>query len=106
MADKLNMSKEAIEQENYLKKVGKKNKKKDQSKDQSNVLGILSIVFGVIGLFALSLLFGIVGLVCGIKGLGRENNTTVSTIGIVFSIISLGKALLIFFGLMSVASLF
>jgi hypothetical protein len=47
-----------------------------------------------------------VGLVCGIKGLGRENNTTVSTIGIVFSIISLGKALLIFFGLMSVANLF
>ena len=63
-------------------------------------------MFGVIGLFAFGFLFGIVRLICGIKGLDREQNTTVSTIGIIFSIISLLKSLLIFFGLMSVASLF
>ena len=108
MIEKLNFYKEAIEQEKRLKEISRKNKKNKNNKDQSNILGILSIVFGIICLFAFGFgfLFGIVGLICGIKGLDREQNTTVSKLGIIFSIISLFLSLLIFFGLISIASIF
>tara|TARA_Y100001960_G_scaffold324910_1_gene406268 strand:- start:979 stop:1254 length:276 start_codon:yes stop_codon:yes gene_type:complete len=76
-----------------------------RKKDQSNLLGILSIVFGVVGLFLFGLVFGTVGLICGIIGRKKDENKTLSLIGIIFSSISLFLSILVFFGLIAFFSM-
>ena len=73
--------------------------------DKSNLFGILSIVFGVVGLFVFGLLFGTIGLVCGIMGRTKDENKTLSLIGIIFSSISLFLSILVFFGLIAFFSM-
>ena len=75
-----------------------------KKKDPSNVLGIISIVLGIIGIFFWGLLFGTIGLVCGIIGRGKDENKTLSTIGIVLSVFALLTSVLVMFGLVALFS--
>ena len=81
-------------------------KKRILKKDKSNILGILSIVFGSVGLIVFGFLFGIVGLICGIIGHKKEENQTLSIIGIILSSISLFLSILVFFGIIAFFSFF
>lgn len=81
-------------------------KKRILKKDKSNILGILSIVFGSVGLIVFGFLFGVVGLICGIIGHKKEENQTLSIIGIILSSISLFLSILIFFGIIAFFSFF
>ena len=81
-------------------------KKRILKKDKSNILGILSIVFGSVGLIVFGFLFGIAGLICGIIGHKKEENQTLSIIGIILSSISLFLSILVFFGIIVFFSLF
>ena len=74
--------------------------------DKSNLFGILSIVFGVVGLFVFGLLFGTIGLVCGIMGRTKDENKTLSLIGIIISSIAVFLSLLVVFGLLSFFGMF
>ena len=74
--------------------------------DKSNLFGILSIVFGVVGLFVFGLLFGTIGLVCGIMGRTKDENKTLSLIGIIISSIAVFLSLLFVFGLLSFFGMF
>ena len=74
--------------------------------DKSNLFGILSIVFGVVGLFVFGLLFGTIGLVCGIMGGTKDENKTLSLIGIIISSIAVFLSLLVVFGLLSFFGMF
>ena len=78
-------------------------KKKDlnSKNDKSNVLGILSIVFGSVGLIIFGFIFGIVGLICGIIGHKKDENKTLSIIGIILSSISFFLSLFVFFGVIA-----
>lgn len=71
-------------------------------KDESNILGILSIVFGVIGIFVFGLLFGTIGLVCGIIGRGKDENKTLALIGIILSAVAILFSVLAVFGLFAI----
>ena len=73
---------------------------------KSNLFGILSIVFGVVGLFVFGLLFGTIGLVCGIMGRTKDENKTLSLIGIIISSIAVFLYLLVVFGLLSFFGMF
>ena len=75
-------------------------------KDKSNILGILSIIFGSIGLIIFGFIFGIAGLVCGIIGYKKDENQTLSTIGIVLSTISIFLSIFVFFGIIAFFSFF
>ena len=81
-------------------------KKRILKKDKLNILGILSIVFGSVGLIVFGFLFGVVGLICGIIGHKKEENQTLSIIGIILSSISLFLSILIFFGIIAFFSFF
>ena len=74
--------------------------------DKSNLFGIQSIVFGVVGLFVFGLLFGTIGLVCGIMGRTKDENKTLSLIGIIISSIAVFLSLLVVFGLLSFFGMF
>ena len=73
-------------------------------KDSSNVLGIISIVLGIIGIFFWGLLFGTIGLVCGIIGRSKDENKTLSTIGIILSAFAIITSILVMFGLVALFS--
>ena len=75
-----------------------------QNKDSSIVLGIISIVLGIIGIFFWGLLFGTIGLVCGIIGRKKDENKTMSTIGIVLSALAIISSILVMFGLIALFS--
>ena len=77
---------------------------KKQKKDSSNVLGIISIVLGIIGIFFWGLLFGTIGLICGIIGKGKEENKTLSIIGIVLSVFAILTSELVIFGIVALFS--
>ena len=77
---------------------------KKQKKDSSNVLGIISIVLGIIGIFFWGLLFGTIGLICGIIGKGKEENKTLSIIGIVLSVFAILTSVLVIFGIVALFS--
>ena len=77
---------------------------KKQKKDSSNVLGIISIVLGIIGIFFWGLLFGTIGLICGIIGKGKEENKTLSIIGIVLSVFAILTSVLVLFGIVALFS--
>ena len=77
---------------------------KRQKKDSSNVLGIISIVLGIIGIFFWGLLFGTIGLICGIIGKGKEENKTLSIIGIVLSVFAILTSILVIFGIVALFS--
>tara|TARA_B100001121_G_scaffold63991_1_gene56176 strand:- start:572 stop:823 length:252 start_codon:yes stop_codon:yes gene_type:complete len=77
---------------------------KKQKKDSSNVLGIISIVLGIIGIFFWGLLFGTIGLICGIIGKGKEENKTLSIIGIVLSVFAILTSILVIFGIVALFS--
>jgi len=79
-------------------------KKKLNTKDSSNALGIISIVLGIIGIFFWGLLFGTIGLVCGIIGRGKDENKSISTIGIILSVIAILSSVLVMFGLVALFS--
>ena len=79
-------------------------KKKLDTKDSSNALGIISIVLGIIGIFFWGLLFGTIGLVCGIIGRGKDENKSISTIGIILSVIAILSSVLVMFGLVALFS--
>ena len=81
-----------------------KSKKKTITKDSSNTLGIISIVLGIIGIFFWGLLFGTIGLVCGIIGRGKDENKSISTIGIILSVIAILTSVLVMFGLVALFS--
>ena len=78
-----------------------KKKRSNSKNDKSNVLGILSIVFGSVGLIIFGFIFGIAGLVCGIIGRKKDENKTLSIIGIVLSSISIFLSIFIFFGVIA-----
>ncbi len=78
-----------------------KKKRSNSKNDKSNVLGILSIVFGSVGLIIFGFIFGIAGLVCGIIGRKKDENKTLSIIGIILSSISIFLSILIFFGVIA-----
>jgi|TARA_B110000114_G_C14869037_1_gene308043 hypothetical protein len=80
-------------------------KKTRIKKDKSNILGILSIVFGSVGLIVFGFVFGIAGLICGIIGYKKEENQTLSIIGIILSSISLFLSILVLFGIIAFFSL-
>ena len=82
----------------------KMSKKKFNTKDSSNALGIISIVLGIIGIFFWGLLFGTIGLVCGIIGRGKDENKSISTIGIILSVIAILSSVLVMFGLVALFS--
>ncbi len=102
---KINISKEFIEQEERIKELSKKNKKKNNN-NKGNLLGILSIVFGILGLlnFGFGFLFGVFGIACGFLGMSRDENGTVSIIGTILSFISIILSMLIYFGFKSLFS--
>jgi hypothetical protein len=102
---KINISKEFIEQEERIKELSKKNKKKNNN-NKGNLLGILSIVFGILGLlnFGFGFLFGVFGITCGFLGMSRDENGTVSIIGTILSFISIILSMLIYFGFKSLFS--
>lgn len=77
---------------------------KSKKKDNSNVLGIISVVLGIIGIFFWGLLFGTIGLVCGIIGRSKDENKTLSTIGIILSVLAIISSLLVMFGLFALFS--
>ena len=77
---------------------------KSNKKDKSNVLGIISVVLGIIGIFFWGLLFGTVGLVCGIIGRSKDENKTLSTIGIIVSALAIISSILVMFGLFALFS--
>jgi len=79
-------------------------KRQKIKKDPSNVLGIISIILGIIGIFFWGLLFGTIGLVCGIIGRGKEENKTLSTIGIVLSAFAIFTSILVVFGIIALFS--
>tara|TARA_Y100000590_G_C15522098_1_gene939762 strand:- start:400 stop:663 length:264 start_codon:yes stop_codon:yes gene_type:complete len=79
-------------------------KKKLNTKDSSNALGIISIVLGIIGIFFWGLLFGTIGLVCGIIGRSKDENKTLSTIGIIVSALAIISSILVMFGLFALFS--
>ena len=79
-------------------------KKKSKTKDNSNTLGIISIVLGIIGIFFWGLLFGTIGLVCGIIGRGKDENKSISTIGIILSVIAILSSILVMLGLVALFS--
>ena len=79
-------------------------KKKLNTKESSNALGIISIVLGIIGIFFWGLLFGTIGLVCGIIGRGKDENKSISTIGIILSVIAILSSVLVMFGLVALFS--
>jgi Na+-driven multidrug efflux pump len=81
-----------------------RSKKKSVTKDTSNALGIISIVLGIIGIFFWGLLFGTIGLVCGIIGKGKDENKSISTIGIILSVIAILSSILVMFGLVALFS--
>ena len=101
----VNMSKELIEQEERIKELSKKNKKKNNN-NKGNLLGILSIVFGILGLlnFGFGFLFGVFGIICGFLGMSRDENGTISIIGTILSFISVILSMLIYFGFKSLFS--
>ena len=72
--------------------------------DSSNVLGIISIVIGINGIFFWGLLFGTIGLVCGIIGRSKDENKTLSTIGIIVSALAIISSILVMFGLFALFS--
>ena len=74
-------------------------KKKTNKSNKSNVLGILSVVFGAIGIFFFGLLFGTAGLICGIIGRGKDENKTLSLIGIILSAVAMLLSMLTIFGI-------
>ena len=74
-----------------------KKKRSNSKNDKSNVLGILSIVFGSVGLIIFGFIFGIVGLACGIIGHKKDENKTLSIIGIILSSISFFSFSICFF---------
>ena len=78
---------------------------KKVEKDQSNLLGILSIAFGIAGLFIFGFIFGLAGLICGIVGRKKDENITLSLIGIIHSSISIFLYVLVFFGLIAFFSM-
>ena len=104
LSQKINISKEFIEQEERIKELSKKNKKNNNNK--GNLLGILSIVFGILGLlnFGFGFLFGVFGIACGFLGMSRDENGTVSIIGTILSFISIILSMLIYFGFKSLFS--
>ena len=73
-------------------------------KDSSNTLGIISIVLGIIGIFFWGLLFGTIGLVCGIIGRGKDDNKTLSIIGIILSALAILTSILVMLGLVALFS--
>jgi len=73
-------------------------------KDSSNTLGIISIVLGVIGIFFWGLLFGTIGIVCGLIGRGKDENKTLSTIGIILSAFAIITSVLVMLGLIALFS--
>jgi len=73
-------------------------------KDSSNTLGIISIVLGVIGIFFWGLLFGTIGLVCGLIGRGKDDNKTLSIIGIILSALAILSSILVMLGLVALFS--
>ena len=77
---------------------------KSTKKDSSNALGIISIVLGIIGIFIWGLLFGTIGLVCGIIGRNKDENRTLSTIGIILSAFAIITSVLVMFGLIALFS--
>lgn len=77
---------------------------KSKKKDSSNVLGIISVVLGIIGIFFWGLLFGTIGLVCGIVGRSKDENKTLSTIGLILSALAIISSLLVMFGLFALFS--
>ena len=77
---------------------------KSNKKDKSNVLGIISVVLGIIGIFFWGLLFGTIGLVCGIIGRSKDENKTLSTIGIIVSALAIISSILVMFGLFALFS--
>ena len=77
---------------------------KSNKKDKSNVLGIISVVLGIIGIFFWGLLFGTIGLVCGIIGRSKDENKTLSTIGIIVSALEIIISILLMFGLFALFS--
>ena len=73
-------------------------------KDSSNTLGIISIVLGIIGIFFWGLLFGTIGIVCGLIGRGKDENKTLSTIGIILSAFAIITSVLVMLGLIALFS--
>ena len=78
-----------------------KKKRSNLKNDKSNVLGILSIVFGSVGLIIFGIIFGVAGLVCGIIGRKKDENKTLSIIGIILSSISIFLSLLTLIGVIA-----
>tara|TARA_X000000368_G_C22930162_1_gene667230 strand:- start:98 stop:352 length:255 start_codon:yes stop_codon:yes gene_type:complete len=77
---------------------------KSNKKDTSNTLGIISIVLGIIGIFFWGLLFGTIGLVCGLIGRNKDDNKTLSTIGIILSAVAILTSILVMLGLVALFS--
>ena len=77
---------------------------KNNKKDSSNTLGIISIVLGIIGIFFWGLLFGTIGLVCGLIGRNKDDNKTLSTIGIILSAVAILTSILVMLGLVALFS--
>lgn len=46
------------------------------------IFGILSLIFGVIGLIIFPYIFGTIGLILGIIGINKEENKVLSIIGL------------------------
>lgn len=61
----------------------------------SNIFGIFSLIFGILGFFIAPLIFGILAIVFGLIGLSHDNNKTLATIGLILGIIIL---VLVFMG--------
>jgi hypothetical protein len=77
---------------------------KKSKKDSSNTLGIISIVLGIIGIFFWGLLFGTIGIVCGLIGRNKDENKTLSTIGIILSAFAILTSILVMVGLVALFS--
>ena len=61
----------------------------------SNIFGILSLIFGILGFFVAPLIFGILAIVFGLIGLSHDESKTLATIGLILGIIIL---VLVFIG--------
>jgi len=55
----------------------------------SNIFGIFSLIFGILGFLVAPLIFGILALIFGLIGLGHDENKTIATIGLILGIIVL-----------------
>ena len=56
-------------------------------KDNSNLMGIIALILGLIGLFIAGLILGILAIIFGIIGRGRDRKPVYATVGVVLGVI-------------------